>query len=166
MGLEPTFLLGKSGEKITTATGNEQIERAVEAALQAALPGVDLREVNVDRRADMLCIVIDHPNGVTHELCADATHALDATGLRETFGVEVSSPGPEPPLRTPEHYLAALGATVALKVAVDGRERAASITGTLTEVTPDQIQVGTSEGHRWISTGAIRRGRLVERSTV
>jgi ribosome maturation factor RimP len=92
-----------------------QIEEVVEKTLRASLPDVDLLEVAVVRR-DMLRLVVDHPDGVTHDLCASVTKALDPTGLRERFGVEVWSPGPERPLRTPEHFTGAIGSRVTVKV--------------------------------------------------
>jgi ribosome maturation factor RimP len=149
----------------TAVTVNEDVESVVAAALADALPNVDLREVQIDRRAEMLRIVIDHPNGVDHALCVRATQALDATGLRDRFGVEMSSPGPEPPLRTLDHYRAAIGHTVALRVVTPDRHGATSVTGVVAEVAPERIRVVTPDGDRWVSTDAIRRGRVVEGST-
>ena len=116
----PTFFVRNHGWQ----TGTErcplsdltQIEEVVEETLRASMPDVDLLEVAVVRRG-MLRLVIDHPDGVNHELCASVTHALNPTGLRERFGVEVWSPGPERPLRTPAHYAGAIGSTVTIKVA-------------------------------------------------
>ena len=147
----------------TTATGHEAIEVEVEAQLARELPGVDLREVQVVGAATSgtLRVVIDHPDGVDHELCVATTRALERAGLLDRFGIEVSSPGPEPPLRTPEHYREAIGRRVALRVVNEGGSRARSVTGTLGSVDDDRIEVITADGPEWISTGAIRRARVV-----
>ena len=70
---------------------NAELEEAVEAQLASRLPEVDLRELRVMRGGSdpMLRVVIDHPEGVDHRLCADVTTALDAIGLRERYGIEV-----------------------------------------------------------------------------
>lgn len=146
-----------------TATGHEAIEVEVEAQLARELPDVDLREVQVVGAATSgtLRVVIDHPDGVDHELCVATTRALERAGLRDRFGIEVSSPGPQPPLRTPEHYRQAIGQRVTLRVVAEGGSRARSVTGTLGSVDDDRIEVTTVDGPEWISTGAIRRARVV-----
>lgn len=147
----------------TTATGHEAIELEVEAQLARELPTVDLREVQVVGAATSgtLRVVIDHPDGVDHELCVATTRALERAGLRDRFGIEVSSPGPEPPLRTSAHYRGAIGRRVVLRVVNEGATRARSVNGTLTSVDPDRVEVATADGPTWISTGAIRRARVV-----
>lgn len=147
----------------TTATGHEAIELEVEAQLARELPSVDLREVQVVGTATSgtLRVVIDHPEGVDHALCVATTRALERAGMLDRFGIEVWSPGPEPPLRTAEHYHEALGRRVALRVVNEGAARARSVTGTLTSVDDDRVEVATADGPTWISTGAIRRARVV-----
>jgi ribosome maturation factor RimP len=147
----------------TTATGHEAIEIEVEAQLSRELPEIDLREVQVvgSSANGTLRVVIDHADGVDHELCVATTRALERAGLLDRFGIEVSSPGPEPPLRTPDHYREAIGRRVALRVAIEGAQRARSVTGTLTSVDDDRVEVATADGSTWISTGAIRRARVV-----
>jgi ribosome maturation factor RimP len=158
----PLFYWAK-GEMTTTATGHEAIELEVEAQLARELPGIDLREVQVVGSAanGMLRVVIDHADGVDHDLCVATTRALERAGLLDRFGIEVSSPGPEPPLRTLDHYREAVGRRVALRVMQEGAERARSVTGTLVSVDVDRVEVATADGPTWISTGAIRRARVV-----
>src|SRR6185312_6894628 len=106
----------------------------VEARLKHALPEVDLLEVVLvgSGGSTTLRAVIDHPAGVSHGLCADVTRALGEAGILDRFAVEVSSPGPQPPLRTTGHYRRALGGRVRVQVqdrdVLDGRR---SCTGTL-----------------------------------
>ena len=147
----------------TTVTGHEAIEQRVEAQLARELPEVDLREVQIVGSPDggTLRVVIDHPAGVDHDLCAETTRSLDRAGLLERFAIEVSSPGSEPPLRTVEHYRKALGQRVSLRVSDEGASRARSISGTLSAVEADRVEVSTTDGATWIPAGAIRRARVV-----
>lgn len=142
------------------------VEHEVERALADTLPQVDLREAQVVGRGgdEMLVVVIDHPDGVTHELCAAVTRELDRAGLRDRYGIEVSSPGPEPPLRTEEHYREAIGGRVALKVASGEGVRARNVTGTLIGVTDAGVELDAGDGARQIGWNEIRRGRVIGRS--
>jgi len=142
------------------------VEREVEAALENALPDVDLREVQiVGAHGDaMLRVVIDHPDGVTHDLCANVTHVLDHAGLRDRYGIEVSSPGPEPPLRTHEHYEAAVGDPVAIRLVTAPGAKAKRVRGVLRGVDDHGISVETTEGERTLGFDEISRARLIERS--
>ena len=150
----------------TTTMAHQAIEHEVEAQLARELPAVDLREVQVIGPADagILRVVIDHPNGVNHALCVATTRALERGGLRDRYAIEVWSPGTEPPLRTIEHYRSAIGQAVALRVVTEGAGRARSVSGTLTAVDSDRVEVSTADGPTWIPTSAIHRARVVERS--
>lgn len=141
----------------------EAIEREVEARLAAALPEVDLLEVTVVGRAGggTLRAVIDHPRGVDHALCAAVTRVLDEAGMLDRFGVEVSSPGPEPPLRRTEHFRRALGRRVQLRIeAEDGAIR--SRTGTLLAADDESLSLATSAGVATVPRSAVRRARVLE----
>ena len=93
-------------EKERTLTN--QIGREVETAL----PGVEVLAVELSA-PDRFTVFVDHPEGVDHALCARVTDVLRPY-LAE-YAVEVSSPGIERPLRTPEHFRNAVGRTVALR---------------------------------------------------
>src|SRR5471032_1111166 len=49
-----------------------------------------------------LRVFIDHPDGVTLEMCERVTLLLN--DLRERYSLEVSSPGSERPLTKPAHF--------------------------------------------------------------
>ena len=139
----------------------------MEDLLAREIPDVDLRAVGVGGRAGsgVLTVVIDHPVRVDHELCARVTRVLDDAGLRDRYAVEVSSPGPEPPLRTTRHFVAAMGETVKLAVdpgAVPGAGK--SVSGTLTSVGDDDLTVDTPTGQVVVPRDAVRRARMVRRS--
>jgi ribosome maturation factor RimP len=144
--------------------GREAIEREVEARLKHALPEVDLLEVTLvgSGGSTTLRAVIDHPAGVSHALCADVTRALDQAGILDRFAVEVSSPGPQPPLRTTEHYRRALGSRVRVQVqdrsVLDGRR---SCTGTLLAAGDETITVAAAEGVIEVPRTAVSRARLL-----
>ena len=139
----------------------------MEELLAREIPDVDLRAVGVGGRAGsgVLTVVIDHPVRVDHDLCARVTRVLDDAGLRDRYAVEVSSPGPEPPLRTSRHFLAAIGETVKLAVdpgAVPGAGK--TVSGTLTSVGDDDLTVDTPTGQVVVPRDAVRRARMVKRS--
>lgn len=139
----------------------------MEDLLAREIPDVDLRAVGVGGRAGsgVLTVVIDHPVRVDHDLCARVTRVLDDAGLRDRYAVEVSSPGPEPPLRTSRHFLAAIGTTVKLGVdpgAVPGAGK--TVSGTLTSVGDDDLTVDTPTGQVVVPRDAVRRARMVKRS--
>jgi ribosome maturation factor RimP len=144
--------------------GREAIEREVEARLAHALPEVDLLEVSLvgGGGAAILRAVIDHPAGVTHALCAEVTRALDGAGLLDRFAVEVSSPGPQPPLRTTEHFQRAVGRRVRVHVSdraiLDGRR---SCTGTVLAAGDEAITIAAVEGVIEVPRAAVGRARLL-----
>ena len=144
--------------------GREAIEREVEARLKHALPEVDLLEVTLGSGggSTTLRAVIDHPAGVSHALCAEVTRVLDGAGLLDRFAVEVSSPGPRPPLRTTEHYRRAVGKRVRVQVqdrdVLEGRR---SCTGTLMAAGEDAITIAAAEGVIEVPRSAVARARLL-----
>lgn len=163
--LSPLFCCSERGQALTVVA-HTGVEREVEAALETALPDVDLREVRVAGAGGdaMLCVVIDHPDGVTHDLCANVTHVLDAAGLRDRFGIEVSSPGPEPPLRTREHFEESVGDRIALRLVAAPGVKARRMSGTLTSVGDDGLVLQTVDEERTVRFDEIGRARVIERS--
>jgi ribosome maturation factor RimP len=89
-----------------------QLHREVALELGSALPDVEVLAVELAGR-ERLCVYIHHPDGVDHALCARVTKFLGHY-LRD-YSLEVSSPGSEPPLRTPAHFAGALGRRVAVR---------------------------------------------------
>lgn len=141
----------------------QAMEQRVEAALARALPEVDLLEFRVlAAQGGMLRLVVDHPEGVDHEVCAQVTRALDQAGFLEHYGVEVWSPGPEPPLRRPEHFRRAVGQRVKVTTgAGDGRR---SFTGTLLTADDRTLRLATGDAVAEIPLSEVRRARRLETS--
>src|SRR5919199_3608576 len=77
------------------------IQADIEARLHAVEPEVEvlLAEVVGGR---LVRLFIDHPEGVTLDLCERVTRRLPE--VRERYALEVSSPGVERPLTKPEHF--------------------------------------------------------------
>jgi len=137
----------------------ESLEREVETCLERQLPDVDLREVSLvgPEHSATLRVVIDHPDGVDHGICEQVTRALQSVGLNDHYGIEVWSPGPEPPLRTRDHFEQARGHRVALRVDDDGRRR--SRAGVLESLTTEGVRLQTASGVIEVPFSAIRRAR-------
>lgn len=137
------------------------LERRVETLLQEALPQVDLLEMTLlATDGGMLRLVVDHPDGVDHDVCAAVTRVLDEGGLLREYGAEVWSPGPEPPLRTAEHFARAVGRRVRVR-AEDGRG-VRSHTGVLIAADEGAVRLRAGEDEREIPLSAVRRANVIE----
>ena len=103
-------------------------------------------------------LFIDHPNGVTLDLCEQVTKALPE--VRERFGLEVSSPGPERPLSKPDHFRRYVGrrARVRTRGDHDGHK---TFTGELLNATDDGVTVAADTGVVSIAYADIHRSNLV-----
>lgn len=138
--------------------GNVTLEQRVEDALGARMPEVDLLEFTID--GEMMRVVVDHPDGVDHDVCVAVTRALTDAGLLEEYGAEVWSPGPEPPMRRPEHFRRAIGRRVKIRTG-EGAHRA-SHTGTLESVDETGVTVRNTSGVETVAFSDIRRARVLE----
>ncbi len=138
----------------------DQILAEVEQALAESMPEVEVVDVELagGRGGRLMRVFVDHPAGVDHQLCAQVTNALDRFLRRYT--VEVSSPGIERRLRTPEHFRAAVGKKIRLKTygPVEGRR---NFTGFLRSVTPERLQLETDAGEVSIGFEDIAGARTV-----
>jgi ribosome maturation factor RimP len=83
-------------------------------------------------------VYIDHPQGVDHALCERVTYLLDP--YRRRYGIDVSSPGEERPLRKPGHFRRAIGRRVSIRTSedIDGRKR---FRGELLDATDEAISL-------------------------
>jgi ribosome maturation factor RimP len=98
---------------------------------------------------------------VSLELCERVTQAL--APLRETYSLEVSSPGTERPLTKPDHFRRYLGrrARVRTREPVHGLDRR-SVTGELVGASDDEVTVAAPDGVLAIPYADIQRSNLVE----
>ncbi|WP_035128038.1 ribosome maturation factor RimP [Conexibacter woesei] len=133
------------------------IQAEIESKLAEREPEVEvllaeLQDGNVE-------LYIDHPEGVTLDLCERVTNALPE--LLEEYGLTVSSPGPERPLSKPDHYRRFIGrrARVRTREAHDGHK---SFTGELVGASDTEVTVAAGTGVVSIPYDAISRSNLVE----
>jgi ribosome maturation factor RimP len=145
-------------ETISMATGTYDRERELAAAItptvESALPGVEVLAVELLSPA-RFCVYVDHPEGVDFALCERVTRLLDE--YRANWAIDVSSPGPERPIRRPEHFRRAIGGTVKLKTA--GSQR---IRGTLLAADDDAVTISANGTTQQIPVGEIVRGNLID----
>ena len=139
------------------ATGTYDRERelteAITPAVESTLPGVEVLAVELSG-PERFTVYVDRPEGVDLALCQQVTRVL-SDYLRE-YGVDVSSPGPERPLRKPQHFQRALGRHVKLKT--QGRK----LRGEVTRAGDETVTVAADGGEVDIPYGEIVRGNLIE----
>src|SRR3954465_6006320 len=118
------------------------IQEQIETRLKSAEPDVEvlLAEVVGGR---LVRLYIDHPQGVSLELCERVTKLLPE--IREEYALEVSSPGTERPLTKPEHFQRFVGrrARARPRGEHDGRR---SFTGELMGASSDEVTVAADTG--------------------
>ena len=134
-----------------------ELTSEIEARLATTAPEVEVLLVEVVS-GDTLRLFIDHPEGVTLELCERVSTLLG--DYRERFSLEVSSPGTDRPLTKPQHYSRFLGrrARVRLREAKDGHK---SLTGELVGASDAEVTIAAPEGVVTIPYDQIARSNLV-----
>jgi ribosome maturation factor RimP len=127
-------------------------------AVERSLPGVEVLAVEL-LSPSRFCVYVDHPEGVDHDLCTRVTRLLDA--YRADYTVDVSSPGPERPLRKPEHFAAAVGRRVSVRTDrdVEGRSR---FKGEVVEAEDGAITLSASGKELRIPFDAVVRANLID----
>lgn len=135
----------------------EQIDRTVRDRLADREPEVELLTCRL--RGDTVELYIDHPDGVSLELCERVTHALPE--IREHHALTVSSPGTERPLVRPEHFRRFVGATAKVRTLAprDGRS---TFTGEIVGADDSGVTLATASGLVSIPYDAVRASNLVE----
>jgi len=148
------------------------IQADIERRLAHSEPDVEvlLAEVLGGRS---LRVFIDHPDGVTLELCERVTLALN--DLRERYSLEVSSPGSERPLTKPAHFRRFVGRRARVRtrhprpVARTSEQPARepvravrSFTGELVGASEEEVTLAADGGVIAIPYTEIRRSNLVE----
>jgi ribosome maturation factor RimP len=130
----------------------------IEARLAAAEPQVEVLLAEVVGGHTMR-VFIDHPDGVTLDLCERVTHEL--AEIRERYALEVSSPGLDRPLTKPAHFRRFLGrrARVRTREARDGHK---TFTGELVGASDEEVTIAAATGVIAIPYADIQRSNLVE----
>jgi ribosome maturation factor RimP len=94
------------------------------------------------------------------DITRDVSQVLDeADPMPDHYTLEVSSPGLERTLRTPAHYLGAIGESVKVKTTSSNEVR--RIDGVLTAADDEGFVVDTGSDSRRFSYGDVERARTV-----
>jgi ribosome maturation factor RimP len=135
-----------------------ELQAEIEARLAEAAPDVEVLRADVIG-GHTVELFIDHPGGVTLELCEEVTHLLP--DVRERFALTVSSPGTQRPLSKPAHFRRFLGrrARVRTRGPLDGHR---SFTGELVGADDDAVTIAADTGVIAIPYADISRSNLVE----
>lgn len=127
----------------------------------------DLELYDVEVSGRDLRVVVDRAAGLDLDRLADATRAVsraldDADPIAGTYTLEVSSPGLERRLRTPQHFARAVGETVKVKLrsgaARDGERR---LDGDITACDDAGVTLRTATGDTTVAYDDIERARTV-----
>jgi ribosome maturation factor RimP len=141
------------------------LQTEIEGRLAQSEPGVEVLLAEIVG-ANTLRVFIDHPDGVTLELCERVT--LELAELRERYALEVSSPGRQRPLTKPDHFRRFVGSRARVRTRGAGRlehtgpQVRHSFTGELVGVTDSGITLAAEEGVIAIPYSEIRRSNLIE----
>jgi ribosome maturation factor RimP len=150
-------------EEIVT---NATLQTEIESRLAVSEPEVEVLLVKVS--GTTLTLFIDHPQGVTLALCEQVSGQLN--DYRDTYSLEVSSPGQDRPLTKPHHYTRFLGrhARVRLRdgaAAADDEARKMpghrSVTGELVGASERDVTIAAGDGIVTIPYEQIARSNLI-----
>jgi ribosome maturation factor RimP len=130
------------------------LERDISGKVEQALPGVEVLAVELTGPERFTVYVDREGKAVDIALCEQVTRVL-SDYLRE-YGIDVSSPGPERPLRKPDHFQRALGRQVKLKT-----ERR-KLRGEVTRADAEAVTVAADGDEIDIPYEQIVRGNLIE----
>jgi len=143
------------------------LQTEIEQQLSACVPEVEVLLAEIVG-GQTLRIFIDHPEGVSLELCERVTRAL--AEQRERYGIEVSSPGSERPLTKPDHFRRFVGRRARVRTRPPQPSehpeapaaRSGSFTGELVGASEHEITLAADGGVIAIPYSQIRRSNLVE----
>ena len=137
------------------------------AVLRPVVNAADLELVDVELRSGVLLVTVDRPGGVDLQALTDANRAVSGVldeldPIPGQYSLEVSSPGVERTLRTPDHFARAVGETVSIKTRpqVPGERR---LRGQLMAADDEgfELKMDEAEEHRRLSYTDIDRARTV-----
>jgi ribosome maturation factor RimP len=153
----PFFVKGAALADVHTK--ERELAREISDRVERGIPGLEVLAVEL-MGPERMCVYIDHPQGVDHALCQRVSTLLEP--YTQEYSLDVSSPGIERPLRTPEHFARVLGRRVALRTAppIDGRR---NFKGELVDADERviKLQAGPDEPVA-IPYDAIVRGNLID----
>jgi ribosome maturation factor RimP len=127
----------------------EQLQALQELA-GPILESLGLTLYDLEVHGTSVVVAVDRPDGVDLDALADATQALsraldEVDPIAGRYTLEVTSPGLERRLRTPEHFSAAVGETVSVRTLPD-TEGPRRVSGRLTTAGADGVDLVDVEG--------------------
>jgi ribosome maturation factor RimP len=134
------------------------LQADIEARLAGPEPQVEVLLAEVVG-GHTLRVFIDHPDGVSLDLCERVTHRLG--DVRERYALEVSSPGTERPLTKPAHFRRFLGRRARVRTR-DQHGGHKSFTGELVGASEEEVTIAATTGVVAIPYADIHRSNLVE----
>jgi ribosome maturation factor RimP len=140
-------------------------ESELAGQLTPLLRTMGLELYDVELAASALRVTVTRDCGVDLDTLAAASTMLSAyldehDPMPGRYTLEVSSPGLERRLRTPEQFRGAVGETVTLRIAPAG-VAAVRVTGTLVAATDDGVELVTEAGARSAPYDEVERARTV-----
>lgn len=132
--------------------------REITPKVEGAIPGVEVLALELSG-PERFTVYIDHAQRVDHALCERVTDVLRP--YLQQYTVDVSSPGVERPLRTPEHFRRIVGRRASLRTAgeIDGRRR---FKGEVVDAGAKEIRLAAAGTEYEIPYDSIVRANLIE----
>jgi ribosome maturation factor RimP len=130
------------------------LEREISERVAEALPGVEVLAVELTGPERFTVFVDREGEAVDLALCERVTRLL-SDYLRQ-YGIDVSSPGPERPIRKPEHFQRALGRQVKLKT-----DKRTKVRGEIKRADDTAVTLAAESGEVDIPYEQIVRGNLI-----
>src|SRR3954451_8271838 len=130
-----------------------------EIETQLALMEPDVEVLVAEVTGAEVTLFIDNPEGVSFELCERVTHQLES--VRERYALEVSWPGRERPLTTPDHFRRYVGRRTRVRTRGDHDGRH-TFTGELVGASDDEVILAADTGVVQIPYADINRSHLWE----
>ena len=142
----------------TTYEKEKTLLQQVTPRIESEIAGVEVLALEL-MTPSRFCVYVDHPAGVDHALCKKVTDVL-RDFLRE-YTVDVSSPGIERPVRTPQHFADAVGKKVALRTGepVGGRSK---FKGEVRQAGTETLTMSIDGADVDIPYESIVRGNLID----
>jgi ribosome maturation factor RimP len=141
-----------------TFTRERELAATIVPAVEGSLPDVEVLAVEL-LSPHRFCVYVDRAQGVDLDLCATVTRLLD--DYRSDWTIDVSSPGPNRPLRRGRHFAANAGRKVQLRTSteVGGKTR---FRGTVVAADAENVVVEVDGHPTAIPVDAIVRGNLID----
>lgn len=137
------------------ATSKEyNLIEAIEAVASQVSPALDIVTVKIagPAKTPIVRVYIDHPDGVGFDILCETQKWVgdildEINPFNGSYTLEVSSPGPDRPLRKLDHFKAAIDKKAKIKASepVDGRK---AFTGFIVSADENIIEIALDEGKK------------------